>query len=342
MSTADGPEVDGPDDEPSNESADAPAEKPRPLADAFKQAQQRRKRNVWAHGRPPWLTQIRVTPPVDKIISPEVLRFRASATRINRMVAPKVQISNFGALYRSPLADMVEKFNRTMWEQVAPSFELLHTTIQNLFPANWGDARPRDWDEFEHLLAHEGIPVLWVPGPQIIAAIFEAETPIERRRVINRRWKGVVNDCETVLQGVRHRYLEDERAFALDCVKALREGHTNAAQALAANLLDSIMWKFFTQELRLKLTKNDFKKNGVTFDYDDYSFRLALTFAPVWCAHAKYKPWEGDPIPSEYVRHASVHGVSRRQYTRINAVIALMLVTSVIKFFDVEFARREK
>jgi hypothetical protein len=38
-------------------------------------------------------------------------------------------------------------------------------------------------------------------------------------------------------------------------------------------------------------------------------------------------------------RHPSVHGVSRAQYSRINAVISLMLVTSVLKFFNVELSR---
>lgn len=228
-----------------------------------------------------------------------------------------------------------------MRAQMAPALARLNETIQNLFPPNWGDARPRDWDEFKDMLAHEGIPVLWVPGPKIIAAIFEAEAPAERRRVISRRWKGIVTDCERVLEGVTHGHLADERGFALDCVRALRDGHVAPAQALASNLLDSVMQRFISKNFRRELTNNEFKDNGVTFDFDDYSFRLALTFAPVWCAHAKYKPWEGDPIPSDYVRHASVHGVSRRQYKRINAVIALMLVTSVIKFFDVELKRRD-
>lgn len=336
MSTTDDPEAAGARNEPANAAPDASVEKSNPLDDAIAKAKQRRAGNGW----PPWLPQMRLTPAIDKVVSPDLLRLRASAERISRMIVPRVNLPDLGPALL-PLADMAEKLNMAMQDQFAPAFELLSSVIQKIFPTNWGDARPRDWDEFEHMLAHEGIPVLWVPGPQIIAAIFEAKTATERRRVISRRWKGIVNDCETVLQGVTHQHLVDERAFALDCVRALRDGHTNAAQALAANLLDSVMRKFFSKALRVKLTKNKFKQDGVTFDFDDYDFRLALTFAPVWCAHAEYWPDKGDPIPSDYGRHPSAHGVSRRQYTRINAVIALMLVTSVIKFFDVELARRE-
>lgn len=61
----------------------------------------------------------------------------------------------------------------------------------------------------------------------------------------------------------------------------------------------------------------------------------------MWCAHVKYRTEHGDPIPSTYGRHPSAHAVSRTQYKRVNAVLAIMVVTSVIKFFDVEFARRD-
>ncbi|MFC7963218.1 hypothetical protein [Streptomyces cinereoruber] len=160
--------------------------------------------------------------------------------------------------------------------------------------------------------------------------------PSFRRRIIGQRWKGIVNDCETVLEGVGHPAIRDARSFALDAVHALRAGHTSAAQALGANLLDSLLQRHFNEATRVRLTKNDFKTKGIKFKLDDYKFKVACTFAPVWYAHAKYFPKNGDPIPRIFGRHPSAHGVSRTQYSRINAVYALMLVTSVIKFFDTE------
>ncbi|NEA21606.1 hypothetical protein [Actinomadura bangladeshensis] len=326
MSTVDDTGTDHPEDRP------ASSETVGPRRDAFTPAQWRQTNPVEGFVKMPHIQTMDFS---------GLLGIRTIAEQVNSMLQATVPRIVFDG-YRPGLLDFAENFNKAIWANVAPALERLAGTIQKLFPPNWGDARPRDWDEFKHMLAHEGIPVLWVPGPEIVAAIFEAETAAARRRVISSRWKGIVRDCETVLEGVAHRQLTDECGFALDCVKALRDGHTAAAQALATNLLDSALQKGFEKDKRVKLTGNKFKQNGVTFDYDDFHFRAALTFAPVWCAHAQYWPDKGDPIPAEYGRHPSTHGVSRRQYKRVNAVIALMLVTSVIKFFDDELARRGK
>ncbi|TDD37859.1 hypothetical protein E1287_07325 [Actinomadura sp. KC06] len=323
------------------ESAAGSARRGRPLSEAFTGMQRRRAQPLNQFLSPLWQRNLNLikVPHFKTQVSPEILRLRATAERLNSIFKVPIPRSMFNT--PSPaFREIAEGIDRVMRSQLVPALSRLSVTIQNLFPPNWGEARPRDWDEFEHMLAHEGIPVLRVPGPEIIAAIFAAKTPSDRRRVLSSRWKGIVTDCETVLNGVTHQRLADEREFALDCVKALRSGHTNAAQALAANLLDSVMRKFFSKEVRVKLTKNKFKDSGVTFDFDDFHFRAALTFAPVWCAHAEYWPDKGDPIPADYGRHPSAHAVSRKQYKRVNAVIALMLVTSVIKFFDDELKRR--
>ncbi|MFE4337561.1 hypothetical protein ACFRQM_52385 [Streptomyces sp. NPDC056831] len=221
------------------------------------------------------------------------------------------------------------------WRDIFASFGDL---IRQIYPENLREAAPGP-DELETLLVDEGIPLMWVPGPQAIVALLDASDAAARRRIIGQRWKGIVNDCEAVLEGVEHPSVQDARGFALDVAGALRAGHTNAAQALAANLLDSVLQRHFDQALRVQLTKNDFRAKGIKFKLDDYKFKVACTFAPVWYAHAKYYPKNGDPIPRVFGRHPSAHGVSRAQYSRINAMYALMLVTSVIKFFDTELPR---
>ena len=120
----------------------------------------------------------------------------------------------------------------------------------------------------------------------------------------------------------------------MKCVRAIRDGHGEAAQALSANLLDSILRSWVDKTNLKKITQNHFTKTGVKIDLEDYEIRAAFVVAPVWHAYAQYRTEAGDPIPSKFARHASAHAVTRRQYTRINAVMGLMLVTSVLKFLD--------
>ncbi|MEV6952056.1 hypothetical protein [Streptomyces sp. NPDC051183] len=238
--------------------------------------------------------------------------------------------------FNSSLRTLIESVNRSyapQWERI---FESIRDFQSRIFPENWDGVSRPGIDEFESLLIDEGIALMWVPGPKVVQALLDASTASERRRIISRRWKGIVTDCETVLNNVTHPSLQDSKEFGLDCVRALQEGHTAPAQALAGNLLDSVLRSKFDNAARLEVTRNNFKKNGVRFNLEDYKIRAAFTFAPVWCAHAKYKTEDGDPIPRTFGRHPTTHAVSRAQYSRINAVMGLMLVTSVIKFFDTE------
>lgn len=238
--------------------------------------------------------------------------------------------------FNSSLRTLIESVNRSyapQWERI---FESIRDFQSRIFPENWDGVSRPGIDEFESLLIDEGIALMWVPGPKVVQALLDASTAAERRRIISRRWKGIVADCETVLNNVTHPSLQDSKEFGLDCVRALQEGHTAPAQALAGNLLDSVLRSNFDNAARLEVTRNNFTKNGVRFNLEDYKIRAAFTFAPVWCAHAKYKTEDGDPIPRTFGRHPTTHAVSRAQYSRINAVMGLMLVTSVIKFFDTE------
>lgn len=242
--------------------------------------------------------------------------------------------TNFQPITNKIVTNLFKQYNST-WRKL---FESIGDITARIYPENLRELRP-PLEDLETLLVDEGIPLMWVPGAEIAEVLLAESDAPSRRRVMRQRWKGIVTDCESVINKADHPELRDAQLFALDCVRALREGHSSAAQALAANLLDSLMNHHFDKQTRVKLTKNEFKQKGIKFNMDDYRIRAALTFAPVWYAYAQYWPQNGDPIPREFGRHPSAHGVSRRQYTRINGVIGLMLATSVLRFFDMELPR---
>ncbi|MER6206532.1 hypothetical protein [Streptomyces sp. NPDC001642] len=264
------------------------------------------------------------------VVRPLTESYMATAN-IGRQIAQQYVES---AAVAARLRESVEPLHAHMRQYWHNVFATLESLKDYIYPPNLREAQP-SIEQFEQFLLEEGIPLMWVPGPKVVRALLDAPDAVARRRIIGRRWRGIVNDCEAVIVGVDHPDLKDPRNFALDCVAALRDEHNNPAQALAANLLDSLMRSHFQDADRAKLTSH---RNG-KFDLNDHELRVAFTFAPVWYAHAEYWPKNGDPIPRVFGRHPSAHGVSRSQYSRINAVYGLMLVTSVLKFFDVELER---
>ncbi|MYR58825.1 hypothetical protein GTY54_22140 [Streptomyces sp. SID625] len=266
------------------------------------------------------------------VVAPPLIQVNPVTDALRRQIA---DLTGFNDMVRQIVQPLVAAYRPPYWHRLFSSLDVL----RRLYPENLRDVMP-NLDVMERILVDEGIPLMWVPGPQTVRALLTTPDAVTRRRIIGQRWKGIVNDCEAVLESVRYPGVHDARGFALDAVNALRAGHTSAAQALAANLLDSVLQRHFDDAMRVQLTKNDFKTKGIKFKLDDYKFKVACTFAPVWYAHAKYYPQKGDPIPRTFGRHPSAHGVSRTQYSRINTVYAVMLVTSVIKFFDTELSRR--
>lgn len=232
-----------------------------------------------------------------------------------------------------PLTALLEQQYR-QWDSL---FENLRTLAEKFFPPNWKDVKHPDFATIGSILLDEGIPLAWVPDQDILQALFDAPGPAARRRIIGKRWRGLVSDCRAVLIEVSHPTLRCHQPFAMEIIEALRDGHVSAAQALAANLLDSTLRRSFDKDAFKTVTTN--KKGGTRFDLDDYRARAAFTLAPIWRAYAEYWESQGDPIPRSFGRHPSAHAVSRTQYSRINAVIGLMLVASLLKLLDSELAR---
>jgi hypothetical protein len=122
--------------------------------------------------------------------------------------------------------------------------------------------------------------------------------------------------------------------FAVAALDALDNEHTEAAQALAASLLDTLVNSYFGSD-RHKYTP-DMKGKRTTSEYENFTVREFIAFAPLWQAYQKFKTEDGDSVPQTFSRHASAHGVSTRQFSRRNAVQALLFVAGLLVFLDEE------
>lgn len=195
-------------------------------------------------------------------------------------------------------------------------------------PSNWVDIDldPDDAEESIRAVLADGIPLGWVPSERVVQLLLDATDAPARRRVITNNWRGILNDCDTVLGELPAppalRYADKLRR----AISALRDGHTDAAQALATNILDTLVGHFISPALgvpRSTLANPTWNHNLLADGW-----RLALSLLPL--ETVMRGSFDVDHTGTGFRRNATVHAVTERQYNRINSTIAIMLATSVL------------
>lgn len=190
-----------------------------------------------------------------------------------------------------------------------------------------------DLDEIICFLQHEGIPLYLVPRNRIVMRLVRAENTAMRRQVLSSCHNQIVEDCVCVIEAISKNWAGDELAFIDDAIGAMRAGFTRSAQAMLTSVLDTLIRRFVPDpNVRRSLTN---RRNGGNLPdlFNDLNLRQELVWLPIWNAHQAFWIDKGDRIPRVYSRHASIHGVSRRQFSKRNCVQVLMLVTSLVGYY---------
>ena len=177
----------------------------------------------------------------------------------------------------------------------------------------------------------EGIPLSWVPRPEIVAALIEADGPEARLAIIAERRDDMLDHCEARLDVIAHEWAEQ----CSEAIRAMRHGLIGPAQSHAANIADSIVLSRFGKRGRAAATRRASENLG-----DQLLQQAAehLTLLPIKRALTDWWPGGDAPPPDHFSRHATVHAVGcRGVFTPQSATIAVMLATSL----TVQFAARE-
>jgi hypothetical protein len=198
-------------------------------------------------------------------------------------------------------------------------------------PPNWTSIEMPPDSLINTILMDEGLPLAWVPSAAILSDLFLAPDAESRLRIIDTNAVQILDDCDDLLHSIQSPVLLKYSHFALGAVHAMRDGHWESGQALCANLLDTYIGSEFDK------SDQDILKTQTTLpDIDSYRFKLALVIGAVWGSHLNFRISSGDSVPTRFARNASVHAVSDAQYTRANAVVALMQVTSLFLLVEHE------
>lgn len=228
------------------------------------------------------------------------------------------------------LQPTIEKVFEEQREAFSEIFTDIREVLDNLLPPNWRGEDVPIPDNIEDLLIDEGLPLGWVPPKDVLIDVFGAATPEARQQVLETNLEAIVNACRMELDIIRDPDLQEYVHFAYESIEALRADLNKSSQALSTNLLDTILRHSLDKHYRHSLVTDQNTRPAL----DDYPMRVAIVIGGIWGAHSRYYPRKGDDIPSNFSRHASAHAVSFRQYSRLNALIAVMHVVGLLKVLE--------
>lgn len=237
-------------------------------------------------------------------------------------------------------ADFTDLFARHL-----PDFsglvEKLDRLQETLLPPNWQNYDIEIPENLDDLVLKEALPLAWVPDSETLRQIFQAINPGARREVLLQRSQAVIESCKGVLASVEGEAEREWADFASFAADSLANGHHQVSQALSANVLDTAMQTLLPDpNERRHLTSANHRAE--TLDELDMGYRIGLALGAAGASYIQFFVKNGDEIPNDFSRHASAHGVSHRQYTPLNALLALMHATAVIKTIDAELRDDEE
>lgn len=184
------------------------------------------------------------------------------------------------------------------------------------------------------LIRDERLPLMWVPRFEILDNLLSASTSEDRIRILDTHVVDVMDDCEAVLNDIKHEW-------AIQCrcaISALREGLYPAAQSHASNIIDSIVLAIYGKQGR------DHVKKRAQEGFSGHVNSEQLLFSSLSRTFIKWSPDSTDPIPDHFARHATAHAVGQPGvFSPHKALVAVMLATSLTtQFWDDSRLRRDR
>ncbi len=272
------------------------------------------------------------------IINSDIFKSSALAqSNINALTGQLYKNVDFG------LSDSFAKIAQQVAAQQSAWIKTLGPSLERLrlafYPSNLRPIEGLRWEEVESVVMVDGIALYGAPRTTIAEALIRADSASKRRDILGRRWKAISADCRAAVEGCESEAVAPYVPIALKALDALDVGHTEAAQALTGSLMDSMVNTYFGKDRHLYTPDKRAKRTNAA--YDEFTAHEYIALSPIWQAWQKYFPDEGLPVPHTFSRNATAHTVSTKQYTRRNAVQGLMIVGSLIYFFDREAQQSE-
>lgn len=215
--------------------------------------------------------------------------------------------------------------------------------------------RPKNWlgsgltpEQALSIAVDSGIPVCSVPPPEVLAELAAAD-PDDRMSVLRANEAAVLELCATLIESFSAPEFEDAQTLTRCALDTYNDGHHPAAMALAVSVAEPLVLRATTQELHIFDSPEDqaayleqvdsHYKNAAHLlkyiatheDRQSWIMYCCALLSPVPKFFTRYKREKGDPIPETASRHATAHNPTVKHLSEENALISLMLCTSLLR-----------
>ena len=283
-------------------------------------------------------------------------------------LAPTTTVPKFDRIYFTPAIDFASMFAGELpatdlaFNQQINVPDVLRETRQqlaNLFKrlniedyrnaisssSKWTDSALEHYDHslLEGLLLDEGLALLWVVEPELRVQIFSAQSKFARLHILSDHQESIVDHCCELLEDIDQPDLAGWRDFAVEVASALRGGYTAAAQPLAVNLIDTMLIENFTYQGKAKKMSHSTRRHSTRFNIDaEKEIEQGIVYGGLWGMFLQFDSDSEDAIPHQLSRHATAHAVSKRQYRRVNSLIAFMHAVDYLSLWQEGKAEKAK
>lgn len=231
--------------------------------------------------------------------------------------------------------------------QQAEKNPALERALEMSRPENWWGTGLRP-EELLPIAEGEGIPTAWVPPPTVLQALVAAPRS-ERLAVLNSFQGTIIRQCEFLIDQCGDPPLSDNRVLLGRALAAFEAGYHEAAMALAVAVGESLaLWAcklrggIFASESARKTWEEARKKHPYSLARHEVAavgpsqlkgfevLRRAL-IGPIPRFFSPFYPSKDMPIPDTVSRHMTVHQPTVEHLSKTNALLAIMLSTSLLR-----------
>lgn len=214
-------------------------------------------------------------------------------------------------------------------------------------PANWHGTGLKP-DEILRMARESGIPVAWVPPAEVLRALVQGD-PGERMTILGLHESEILDHCRELLADCDDSWIQDEQYLMGRALSAYEGGFHEAAMALAVAVGEPLaLWasiprgqasdsigaiEDFAKLKKYQRARIEFESKAAEADarLANYNVLRQALIAPI---PSFFTPFHGDPgeaVPEALSRHVTVHRPTSRHLSGENALLAIMLGTSILR-----------